>query len=137
MGHVIDPADVMPGDKVTIRHFELGSLELIIRQVGFPSLSDLSRAVGSGWTIIQHILAPKPLPTEVGAIIMWREDNSAGENVAAFAEFIGDYDWTGVTTRGGAVPTWRRNGFDLEYQTSLEEDLKDKQWVQLVPKEES
>jgi len=69
-------------------------------------------------------LLPKPLPTKVGTVIMWREDNDAGRNVGAFAERVHD-DETGEDM-------WRVNGFDLYPDLSMSIEVMNKTWWEMV-----
>lgn len=61
---------------------------------------------------------PTPLPTAVGTVIMWRENNDAGSDVGAFAER--------VFTDG--EEQWRVNGFDLYPDLSMSIEMLGKTW---------
>ena len=60
------------------------------------------------------------LPTEVGSIITWLEDNAAGPGTRAFAHRLDSNEW-------------RVNGFDLTADRSLEYDLRGKPFTLLRP----
>ena len=66
-------------------------------------------------------LLPKALPTEVGTVIMWREDNDGGLGVGTFAEKVSEEEW-------------RHNGFDLYRNSSMEFELQGKTWWEMVRK---
>lgn len=64
-------------------------------------------------------LLPIPLPTEVGTIIMWRENG-----IGTFAERV----------HVEGEDQWRHNGFDLLRDTSMEIELRGKTWWEMVKK---
>lgn len=63
-------------------------------------------------------LLPADLPTEIGTVIMWRENNDAGEGVGVFAERV----------HVDGKNQWRRNGFDLYPDSSMKYSLAGEDW---------
>lgn len=76
---------------------------------------------GSGirWWVREE---PVPqLPTDIGAVITWRESNDAGPNVSVFAELE-------------TATEWRVNGFDLDDADGIESRTRGKKWEILEPR---
>lgn len=69
-------------------------------------------------------LLPPEIPTEVGTVIMWREDNDAGKNVGSFAERIHEE----------GEDQWRVNGFDWYPDDAMKRELSSKTWWIMEPK---
>jgi len=66
--------------------------------------------------------ATQILPSKVGTIISWSEDNDAGSDVQVFAVRLN-------------AEEWRVNGFDIETEHRMLISIGERRWVELIPKQ--